>query len=346
MVSTGVAGASGTLPLPAERMVAFGFEDVAVENAEWPVVRSRLEEANANAVTLSVGRGDWLAFPWAVAGAWESGIVARTGRDFVREALDELDGFPVTLVVDCLAPRAIARDTSIAGQTSRGRRSREFLSVSALDGGYFGAHLVVICEEAAQRYRPDRIGLTELMFDDATFGPADLAHFRRHTGLPAFPVGDDGQIDGTHRSVEQWRCEALARFAGRVSGAVEKHGVAVDMDVRMNARDPADDRADSGHDYGLLLEAVDRIAMWNYFALSGGDPGYGARVVGELRRRYGERVVMSTGLWGGQGRIVPPGEMRDSLEAVARAGGAAVSVIPSSLMGTGHWRGLRDVWAG
>lgn len=336
----------GITRLPRERAVAFGFEDVAVENAGWPAARSRLRRANANAITLSVGRGDWLAFPWRPAATWESSIVARTRRDFVREALEGLDGFPVTLVVDCLAPRAITRDLSIAGQTSRGRRSPEFLSVSSLDGGYFGAHLVSMCAEVARRYRPERIGLTELMFDDATFGPADLAHFRKYTGRPAFPVGVDGQVDGMHRSVQRWRSEALARFARRISVAVGKYGVAVDMDVRMNWRDPGGDRADSAHDYALLLGAVDRIAVWNYFALSGAEPGYGARVSGALRRRYGDRVVMSTGLWAGQDGIVAPEGMRSSLQAVARAGIGAVSVIPASLMSANHWGALGEVWAG
>lgn len=332
--------------IPPECAVAFGFEDVAVEHADWPSVRSRLAAVGATSVTVAVGRADWLAFPWDAAAEWESSVVARTGRDFVRDAVSALDGFAITLVIDALAPRAITRDPDIAGRTADGRSSAEFLSVSGLDGGYFGAHLEGVCREVARRYRPARIGLTELMFDDATFGPEDLAHFTAHTGRPGFPVDVNGKIDIDHPAVHRWRSEALARLAGRIAAAVADFGVLVEMDVRANWGNPDGDRADSGHDYGLLLDSIDRIAVWNYFALGNGDPNYGAQIVASLRRRFGDRVVMSTGLWGRRGAVVSPGDLRTSLRAVASAGGRSVSVIPASLMSERHWEALEETWGG
>ncbi|WP_299023327.1 hypothetical protein [uncultured Dietzia sp.] len=332
--------------IPPERVVAFGFEDVATVAAGWPSVRARLRQVNATAVTLAVGRADWLAFPFPAARGWESSIVARTGRDFVREALTGLDGLGVTLIIDALAPRAIRRDPSLAGRTARGAASAEFLSVSALDGGYFGAHLEAVCREVARRYRPERIGLTELMFNDATFGRGDLAHFTAHTGRSGFPRSKDGGIDVDHPAIHRWRSDSLARLLGRISAQVARFGVLVETDVRANWKNPHGDRADSGHDYALLLKSVDRIAVWNYFALAGVGPGYGADLASSLGRRFGDRVVMATGLWSTGGRVVSPGDLGAALLAVASAGANAVSVIPASLMEEGHWVALEGAWGG
>ncbi|QGU03489.1 hypothetical protein [Corynebacterium comes] len=331
---------------PSERSVAFGFEDVANEDVHWPSVRARLAEVGATAVTLAVGRADWLAFPWASASKWESSAVAGTGRDFVAEALAELDGLAATLVVDALAPRAISLDPGIAGRTADGESSPDFLSVSALDGGYFGTHLEAMCREVARRYRPERIALTELMFDDATFSRDDLAHFVRHTGRPGFPLAKNGEIDVNHPDIHRWRCESLVRLLGRVSGQVAEFDVRVDMDVRVPWGNPDGDRADSGHDYALLLESVDRIVVWNYFALADADPSYGADLTRSLLRRFGDRFVISTGLWSREDGVVSPEDMTTSLRAVAAAGGRSVSVIPTSLMAEEHWEALAELWAG
>lgn len=335
---------AGAPPIPPERSVAFGFEDVAVEDATWPSHRARLDEANATAVTLAVGRADWLAFPFDSASVWESSVVSRTGRDFVREALTLLDGLAITLVIDALAPRAIEQDPTIAGRTADGEPSTHFLSVSALDGGYFGAHVEAICREVARRYRPARISVTELMFDDATFGRADLAHFVAHSGRSEFPRTENGEIDVDHPAVHRWRSESLARVVGRIAEQAADFDVLVEMDVRVNWENPDGDRADSGHHYGLLLESVDRLAVWNYFALADADPGYGADLVASLRRRFGDRAVMSTGLWGRGDAVVSPEDMGVSLQVVASAGARAVSVIPASLMNEDHWETLAGIW--
>ena len=337
---------AGPPPIPPERSVAFGFESVAVEEADWPSIRARLDRVDATAVTLSVGRADWLGFPYAAAPEWESSLVARTGRDVVGEARAALDGLGITLVVDALAPRAIERDPTLAGRTAGGEASADFLSVSALDGGYFGAHLEAVCVEVARRYRPERISLTELMFDDATFGPEDLVHFIEHTGRTGFPEDRDGGIDVHHPAVHRWRSESLARLLGRIAGKVAEFGVLVEVDVRANWEDPGGDRADSGHDYALLLESVDRVAVWNYFALADADPGYGAELVTSLRGRFGDRLVMSTGLWARGGEVVSAEAMSASLGAVAKAGARSVSVIPAALMREGHWQALAEIWSG
>lgn len=344
----GPDGAPSTVPPaplrpPAERTVAFGFEDVAAPDTDWRHYRDLLEKADATDVTLAVGRPDWLAFPWEGHEEWESAAVSGSGRDFVAEALSALPGLGVTLVVDALAPRAIDRDPEMAGVTARGRYSTDFPSVSALDGGEYGQRLVAMCAEIAQRYRPRRIELTELMFDDATFGENDLEHFRRTTGLPDFPTTSRGDISVNAPAVRRWRSESLGRVLARVSEAVSPYGVTVDMDVRAPWEDAHGDRAESGHDYDIILENSDRLVVWNYYGLQDVEPEYSGELTTELRRRYDERFVLSFGLWRSRDRVLSPAELEEGLRAAIIAGVPAVSVTPASYMTDEHWAVLAKI---
>ena len=58
------------------------------------------------------------------------------------------------------------------------------------------------------------------------------------------------------------------------------HAAGVEMwaDVRVNFDDAAAGRPESGHDYGLLLGAADRLVMWNHFALKDADPDTSAEL--------------------------------------------------------------------
>lgn len=344
------SGADGdpatSVPAPPDRAIAFGFEDVVNTDTDWAENRARLDRIGATAVSLSVGRPDWMAMPWSEHAGWEASVVEETGRDFLAEALTELSGLETTLVVDTLAPRAIERDASVAGEASDGEASEDFPSVSALDGGAYGEQLTAVCIEAARRYRPARIALTELMFDDATFGDADLAHFREHTGNDEFPTTTGGDIDLGHPDIARWRSGALSRLLGRIAEGLVEHDVLLDIDVRAPWSDPSDDRAESGHDYDVLLESADRLVVWNYFGLQDDiDPAYGREVADSLKERFGDRFVMSTGLWASGDKVVSPDDMVASLRAVAGVGAPAVSVTPASLMTRRHWNALEDLVA-
>lgn len=334
---------------PRERSVGFGFESVVAEDVDYDVIAERLVDVEATAVGLAVGRVDWTAFPWDAHQGAASSRVASTGRDYVAEMIQALDErarteLDLTLTIDTLAPALLAEHPDQAGIGLDGERSDSFPSVSALESGLTGDLLVALADEVCARYRPQRVALTELMFDDATFGGDDLDSFRAATGRQDWPRRDDGGIDPTNPALGAWRAGALATLLARVQDVVHDHGVELEMDVRAPWRDPHGDRAQSGHDYELLLEHADRIAVWNYFALDGRTPADGAEIARSLTERFPGRVSLSTGLWAPDGTI-SGAALAESLELVHAAGAEAASVTPYSLMTDEHWEALTGVWS-
>lgn len=336
-----------------ERGVGIGFEDVVSDDPAWSELGKRLVAVKATALSIAVGRTDWTAFPWENRLTNQASLVRETGRDYVREAVDELtSGFPadqrprITLTIDALIPGWISRDAEVAGINPDGDESESFASLSALATGPVGDELVRLAEEVCERYRPEKLCLTELMFDNYTFGLDDLDHFREHTDLEDWPRTADHQIDTEHEVIAGWRSDALADLLRRIRTAAATFNVALEMDVRASWDDPGGDRALSGHDYGILLESVDRIAVWNYFALNDRAPEYAGNVTSALRQQFDDRFVISTGLWAeGEGAVVSPEDMVNSLSAVAAAGATAYSVTPASLMTRKHWETLADLWS-
>lgn len=348
-VALGTLGACGDgRRLPRERAVSFGFEDIVGESPDWDRFGDRLARCNANAVNLSVGRVEWTAFEWVAHPDAASSLVSETGRDFVAEAVAGLRphlprNHTLTLTIDTLVPALIAEDPALAGIAPDGEPSESFASVSALSGGIVGDRIVQLAEEICARYDPDRIALTELMFDDSTFGADDLASYRSFTSRADWPRRPDGRIETQDPTLGQWRSQALTSLLGRVQEVAKAHGVGLDMDVRASWMDPHGNRALSGHDYDLILSQADRITVWNYFALNSRLPQYGAELTRSLSERHPGRFVMSTGLWALEG-VIASYELEESLAAVAGAGADAVSVTPASLLTGGHWDALERVW--
>lgn len=342
-------GAIGGLMLrrqvPAERSVSFGFEDVVGEGLRWDDYRAALSAADVNAVSVNVGRTDWTAFPWEAQPSAASSLVKESGRDFVAEAIAEVgDGRSLTLIIDTLAPSRIEQDPQLAGVAPDGEASPLFPSVSALETGAAGDHIVDLARTISDRYTPDRIALTELMFDDHTFGSADLRSYREHSGSTDWPRLPDGGIDTADPTLGPWRSDALSTLLARVRQVTAPRGAALDMDVRAPWSDPDGDRSGSGHGYDVLLEHADRLVVWNYFAINDSSPEYGAEITRSLKERFPGRFVMSTGLWASNG-VISPSAMRESLEAVADAGADSVSVTPASKLTDQHWQALERAWA-
>lgn len=332
------------------REVNFGFESVVAgsgSSVEWDEIVSLLDAAGATGVSLAVGRPDWVAFPWAEHPKSVSTQVQRDDADHIRTALEELpDRLDVTLTIDAFAPRMLAEYPELAGADADGEASESFAAVSALDGGRVGDRIVDLASHLAQEYQPERIALTELMFDDATFSEEDLAHFRRHTGESDWPRLDSGDIDTDADIIAQWRSESLTRLLERVADAVHEHGVAVDMDVRAPQDDPDSDRRLSGHNYEMLLDAADRLVVWNYPGLSSNDGSvaHSGEVSRILNEKYPERIVISTGLWADGDSTLSPKELAEVLRVVEDAGATAVSVTPASMLSDRHWDALIDAW--
>lgn len=334
---------------PSERAVNFGFEDVVTQTSHWDKTAARLHRAHANAVAISVGRADWTAFPWKSYPDAAPDSVVETGRDYVAEAIEALrpqmsDKGWLTLTIDTLTPALFESNEELAGVDPHGQKDSAFPSVTALTSGEVGDRIVELTDEICRRYRPDRVALTELMFDNSTFGQDDLASYREHSGSDDWPRKGDHTIDTSDPSLGAWRSDAVADLLARVKETAAKYnGVQVEVDVRASQSDPSRGRPLSGHDYSTLLTAADRIVVWNYFGITDSTPEYGAEIAKALEDRHSGRFAISTGLWAEHG-IVSGQELRASLEELAAAGVDAVSVTPASKMADEHWDVLEQLW--
>lgn len=338
-------------PRPTVRLVNFGFESLipgSARSADWEEIIPLLASVEATGVSLAVGRPDWVAFPWPAHSDAESNRVKESGEDYVRQAMTALpDELELTLTIDALAPRMLEDDPRLAGVTTSGEASDSFASVAALDGGAVGERITEMAYFMAERYSPDRISLTELMFDDATFSRPDLDHFRAHTGESDWPRRRDGEIDTGSELIATWRSAALTRLIGRIATAVSDFAIPVDMDVRSPENDPASDRRLSGHHYGMLLDVADRLAVWNYPGLSRSDDavGFSAEYTRYLVDKHPGRFILSTGLWARDEGELNARELSAALAAVTSAGATAVSVTPASMLTGTHWDALKSAWA-
>lgn len=334
---------------PTDRMVNLGFEDVINEDPSHLVdLAERLEAVDATAVSISVGRTDWTAFPWSGQTDAISYEVSRTGRDFVGEAISALakngKERDVILTIDVLLGRALSEDPSLAGRNIAGEPSKAFASVSSLRHGKAGARLASLAAAVAKKYRPTAVNLTELMFDDFTFGSEDFDDFKATTGEDDWPRNREGGIDQSDARISTWRSEAMADIVRRVGAAVDPYGVRLEMDVRSPRDSPSADRADSGHDYDLLLKQLDRLHVWEYVGINAERSPQTKDLAKALTRRAGSRMSLSVGLWSDDGTISPE-RFETALREAARGGATSVSVTPASLMTAGHWEVLRNAWA-
>lgn len=352
MTGTGLTMTSSLAPpapRPAECAINLGFEDLQADRERWRLLGPALAASGADAVSLAVGRVDWTGFQWDTHPDAASGTVRSTGRDLVAEVIGRVNHLlgrkpALTLTIDALAPRLLAERPGLAGTAPDGTRSSEFASVRALEDGEVGERLVGLAAEIAEKYRPGRIALTELMFDESTFGLEDLDSYRFWTGASSWPLQEDGGIDTAHPSLGRWRSGVLAGLLARIRKAVRPWGVELEVDVRAPHRSPHADRPLSGHDYKALLTSADRLAVWNYPGIDGQGTEFAGALSRSLEQRFPRRVTISTGLWARRG-LLTPATLATTLEELARAGAPSVSVTPASLLTTEHWQVVRGAWA-
>ena len=335
---------------PTQRIVGLGFEDVVDGAQSLPTVARQLDRVHATGVSLSVGRTDWAAYPTSLGPLAQSSAVRETGRDYVAEAIATVGRRPsgkrrsIVLVLDTLVEGWIGRDPTIAGRDVQGAASDSFPSLTQLESGEVGRRIVAMAAEAAARYRPSAVSLTELFNASHTFGADDLASFQAHTGLADWPRTTGGRIDEWDLRIARWRADVIARFVARVRDATHAHGTSLWMEVRVNWSDPGGDRLESGHDYALLARAADRLVLWGYFATRGRPETYLTTVARAAAARVPGQIVMSVGLWGDGDSTITPGQLRRASQATVRGGVRTVWVTPNSRMTPAHWQALRKAW--
>lgn len=361
---SGPGGGDGPRAVAAQRSVNFGFEDITDPHTDWAAVDAQLEAAGVNAVSVAVGRPDWTAFDWPAHPDATSPDVADIEGDPVALALSHLREAPdgeartITVTIDVFAPRMLADDPDLAGVDAHGNRSDLYASASALHEGAVGQRIDELVAHAAT-YGANRVALTELMFDEHTFGDDDLELFQQMTGAQDWPRTPDGDIDTASPEVHQWRSEVVGDVVARAAGHAHAGGADLAMDVRVDWDDPAAGRPDSGHDYGRLYEAADHVVLWAYPGLSQVDPARTGQLTRALLAEGWDphSFTVSVGLWadstahasdpadgGDTSDTLSADQLLTAVDDAAAAGAQSVSVTPASMLDTGHWDVLEDAW--
>lgn len=346
--------------VPKYRMIGVAMPDVTAGTDRHKELASWCEKARINKVGLVAGRVDWTAFPSQDRSSWSSDFGENGDKDPLRDAInifsgDDDPGQKIVLVVDAQAERIFKKCPKFAGIDTEGRAKTNLPSLTALvkedSQGKFGKDIISLATELVERYNPSAISLTDLYFEDSTYGEDDLNHFRAATGESDWPRDDANNIKTDDERIVAWRCKAMAGFVARVRDAVHSAGnrrCELWMEVRSPRNDPHGDRKDNGQDYGLLADAADRLVLWDYF---GTEPDYlpTRDLAAAFTERTGGSGVLSVGLWGREREdLITPDELETAVKEAVRGGSDWVWVTPTQTvaqpMTDAHWEALVRAW--
>ena len=342
---------TGSLRTQFSRVVNVGFEDITAEDpARIPEIARRLDSVRATGVSLSIGRLDWVAFPWPAQRDVESSEVKQTGRDYVAEAISAFrcdeQGKPRTIYlnIDTLLGRELERQPSLAGVNAEGHPSKNWASISAWKERGLDARLVELVSEAVRRYEPDGINVTELMFPSYTFGDDDLENFAKFSGRSDWPRLADRTIDSTSEQIYQWRSDAVTSIMKKVADSLDEAGPVLTMDVRSPVNGDPRGRPDSGQDYGHLLQVVDRLNIWNFRGIASSNRFSTNDLVRRYMKQEPELYSLEIGLWEGEGAM-NSSSVRKELQNAEDHSLPHVSITPTSLMDDSIWSALEMAWS-
>lgn len=337
---------------PPERLsIGIGLESVTDPDIDWASVRQRFDAAGVDAFTVSVGRPEWSGFAWqGYEDRWASAIAEADdhGHDPVGHIIDTLGGGTgrtVTLTIDVLSPLVVSENDELQGAFPDGSPAEDFPSATALYDGEVGKNLVDMCEAAATRYSPDRLAVTELL-GDTFFSETDEDLFSEMTGQDGFPRTDDGDVDITDETVNQWQSQIITTMLDRCGDAAS---VEVEMDARVSWDEPASGRPDSGHRYQDIYDTGAHLTLWAYTGLSDVTPSATADLAHAMAEHYTReengRTSISTGLWGQDDDGLSPEDLVTSIGAAASVpdGPPEVLVTPLSMITDAHWDAITEL---
>ncbi len=333
------------------RVINVGYEDVVNDDPQrLKELATQLDAMGATGVRIAVGRMDWVTFPWAGRPSAQSGDVVDTGRDYVGEAIEALrcdqHGMArnVYLGIDVLFGREFEKNPQWAGVNQTGDRSDLFASVSAWKEGQLTTLLADLAREVATRYQPDAVNITELLFDLDTFGPRDLADFRKTTGLRDWPRNAKGKVDVSDRRVQKWRTDALVSVVKAVKKRIAPTGVDLTMDVRIPVEPTRKGRPDLGQDYPKLLEHVDRLVLWDFPGMTSTGV-FRAKDLGPLLlSRYPDRFELEVGVWRDSKGVIGDEVVAKEVSEAEAAGFGVILVTPASLLNPATRAALEQEW--
>ena len=199
--------------VPKYRMIGVAMPDVTAGTDRHKELASWCEKARINKVGLVAGRVDWTAFPSQDRSSWSSDFGENGDKDPLRDAInifsgDDDPGQKIVLVVDAQAERFFEKCPKFAGIDTEGRAKTNLPSLTALvkedSQGKFGKDIISLATELVERYNPSAISLTDLYFEDSTYGEDDLNHFRAATGVTMRTISRPMTSGSWHGVARRW----------------------------------------------------------------------------------------------------------------------------------------------
>jgi hypothetical protein len=335
-----IDGASGIHVMRVE------YADYATSRSEVPFWVQKLQAAGINLVALPAGRTEWAYFKWAGHPADWSSAVRDTGIDILADDSAIYGQFAeVNAVIDVFAPNTIRDHPEKAAINVLGQPSPNVVSTAELVNGEFGRKLLDMVGFLAANYpNVDSISITELCYRIDGYGPDDLALYSAATGRTDWPRQSNGQVDIDDPSIGTWRSAAIGQFLGRAAGIAHAYGKQLYVDVGVNYENLSLMSNNRGQNYLVMLENVDKIVVWDYFGEDGYSPEISQNIAEFLAKLGTDRVILSIGLWGANGTVVPATDFQTAILASQAGGMPNIWICPGSMMGTAHWEVLETLW--
>ena len=298
-------------------------------------------------IGIGAGRTEWTYFRWR--GHEDRWANHQKGEphDLLLTAADELHekGFKVAAFIDLYAPKWIEKHPGSGAIQADGAPHAEQVSLAELAEGEFGKLVLEMIEYIAANYPVDAVDVTEAAYHQTSFGPADLASYRKATGRAAWPRDWRGRVDVDDPSVWEWKSALMASFAERAAAAAHRHGKLLYLDVAASWKDLRRDGKDHGQDYARLQRIADRLVVWDYYALEGLGPAASRDLAARLAAVLEPgRWTLSLGLWGRNGKPIPADDLGAALAAAVEGGARHVWVTPNDQITDAHWNAILRNW--
>jgi len=298
-------------------------------------------------IGLGAGRTEWTYFRWAGHEDRWSNHQKGEKKDLLLAAAQELHakGFKVAAFIDLYAPKWIETHPGSGAVQADGKPHPEQVGLAELAEGGFGNVVVDMIGYIAANYPVDAIDVTEAAYRHTSFGPKDLASYSKATGRSAWPRDWRGRVDVDDPSVWEWKSALMEKFVARAAAAAHAHGKPLYLDVAASWKDLRRDGKDHGHDYARLSRVADRLVVWDYFALEGLPPSASRDLAARLAATLEPgRWMLSLGLWGRDGKPIPPDDLGAAVAAALEGGARHIWVTPNDQITDAHWNAILRNW--
>lgn len=327
--------------------VRVSYIDLSLSRPEVPALQANLTQVGANFVALSAGRPDWSYFKWVGRETWWSSEVTDNQIDYLAEDIVNYGaGRHVNAIVDIFAPRWIAaHPTDAAVFFADATTSPDQVSTAALVNGAYGWQALEMIGYMTAFYNVDSVAVTELFYYNYGYGPDDLTLYQTDTGNTDWPRDVNGVIDRNDSALGLWRSQKVAAWLERAAACAHNHDKELYLDVRISWGNLPSESRENGQDYATMLAVVDKLIPWGYANLEGYPPGYLQDVAAYLSGKYAaNRYIMSVGLWGPFGSVLPAADIQTSMRSSVTGGLPDLWITPTSLFTAAHWNVLDTEW--